>query len=168
MVVVAILAVTAMIAVPALTRDRVDARFDSFVKKLGHDIRRAHTEAMRSKDSYQIVVDNDRYRIDSVTVAAGSTTASKVADRIAPSGVRITGVLNTTAIPGISYTAPTGPMGSPVALRLESTGGLNVETSPYTFTPSSATVFLKTITGGYKARVVIYQATTQTQVYQGW
>ncbi len=168
MIVVVILALTAMIAVPSFTRDRVESRFRGFVKILAHDLRRSHSAALGSKDSYQLVIDNNKYRIDSVTIASGSTTATMVSERQAPNGVVMTGVLATTAIPGVPYSAPSGPIGSPVALRLESTGGLAMETTPYTFTPTSATVFLKTTTGSVKARVVIYQATCQTQVYEGW
>ena len=68
---------------------------------------------------------------------------------------------------GPSYTPPSS-MGTSVTLRMEATGGLAVETAPSSYAASSATIFFKTTHGGYKGRVVIFQATCQTQIYDGW
>lgn len=168
MIVVAILAITATIAVPALTRDRISSRFNNFVHKLASDLNVAKTSALGSKDSYQLIMESDGYTIFTVTIAAGSETTSRASDKRQAAGVEISGILANTAVPGVSYSPPSGPLGSPVALRLQSTGGLMLETAPKTFTPSSASIFLKSATGGYKARVVIYQATSHVKVYKGW
>ena len=168
MVAIAILAITAMIAVPALVRDRVDARFKSFVRTMAHDLRRAHSAALSSKDSYQLVFTSGRYRIDSVATGSSGSVATKVSERQNPSGVVTADVLFITAMPGSSYAVPSGTMSNEKVLRLESTGSVTTETAPNTYTPTSATIFLKTTTGGYKSRVVIFSATCQTQVYEGW
>ena len=168
MVAIAILAVTAMIAVPALNRDNIEARFNSFVRTLSHDLRRAHTAALSSKDSYQLVFSKDRYRIESVTTSSSGTTASLVSLRENPSGVVTNDVLFLTAVPGGSYSAPGSIMGGTKVIRLESTGGVTAETAPNTFTATGASIFLSTTHGGYQSRVVIYQATCQTQIHEGW
>lgn len=168
MVAIAVLAITAMIAVPALNRDRIDARFRSFVKTMSHDLRRAHSAALSSRDSYQLVFSKDRYRIDSVTTSSSGTVATKVSERINPDGVITADVLLVSAMPGNSYSPPSGIMSGSKVLRLEATGGMTSETAPSTFTPTSASIFIKTATGGYKSRVVIFQATCQTQIYEGW
>ena len=168
MVAIAILAITAAIAVPALNRDRTHAHFTAFVRTMSHDLRRAHTAALSSRDSYQLVFSKDRYRIDSVTTSSSGTVATKVSERQNPHGVLTADVLLVSAMPGNSYTKPSGIMGGSKVIRLESTGGVTSETGPNTFTPTSATIFIKTTTGGYSSRVVVFQATCQTQVYEGW
>ncbi len=168
MVAIAILAITAMIAVPALNRDNIDARFKAFVRTLAHDIRRAHTAALSSKDSYQLVFSKNRYRIESVTTSSSGTTATLVSLRENPSGVTTNDVLLITAVPGSSYSPPSGIMSGTKVIRLEATGGVTSETAPNTFTATSASIFLSTTHGGYQKRIVLYQATCQTQIHEGW
>lgn len=167
MVVVTILALTAMIAVPALTRDRIEARFNGYLRTFAHDVRRAHMEAISTKDHYQFTVSSGGYSVSSVVVSSGSVTPSLLLTRAVPEGVTITGVLQTTALPGGSYSPPSSMSGQ-VTFRLEATGGLSVEKSSTSFVPSSISVFFKSTQGGYKGRVVIYQTTCQTQVYDRW
>ena len=167
MVVVSIIALMALLAVPALTKDRVDARFYKFVRSFVFDVRRGHMEAISSRDHRQFVVARDRYSISAIIGAKGAETPSLLTTRLAPPGVEIAGVAPQTAMPGTSYPAPTMP--SSPRFRVLSTGGTQADVSATgTFTDSSFTVFFRTTDGAYKARVVIFQATCHTTMYKSW
>lgn len=170
MVVVTILAIVLILAVPAFTRDRLDAEFAKFVRTFAHDVRRAHQAALSSRDHRQILMSRDRYQIRSVTAATGGGIPTLELTRTAPPDVVISGVTAQTAEPGMSYTTPSGAMSGQRELRLEATGGLSVETSAGSgsFASSSATIFFQTLRGGYRARIVIYQATCHAKLYDQW
>lgn len=164
MVVVAIITIMAMLAVPALTKDRQDTRFYSFVKSFAFDVRRAHMEAISSKDHRQFAVDKDRYSISAVT--GGTTTLSLLANRLAPPDVQIAGIMPISTLPGTSYPAPTG-IGFAQKFRTLSTGGVQMEAGS-SWDDKSVTVFFKTTDNAWKARVVIFQATCHSTMYKSW
>jgi prepilin-type N-terminal cleavage/methylation domain-containing protein len=164
MVAVAVLAVLAAVAIPAFTRDNEEPRFRSYVRRLGADIKRSHMEAISTRDDRRITFGSDRYQVDAVVESGGSQTISFVVRRMAPPDVVVAGVKGVTALKsGAASGLSTDPM-----LRLRATGGLALEGSSGGLTESSATVFLKTKDGRYKARVIVYQATCQVRTLEGW
>jgi prepilin-type N-terminal cleavage/methylation domain-containing protein len=165
MVVVLILGLVAAIAVPALTKDRLDDALYSFTMKFAHDIRRAHMEAISSKDDLQIYLGRDNYRMFVLDVSTGTPT--EVSRRQAPNDVIIAGVLGTTAVPGTSYTPP-GVDPATRIIKMLATGGMQLGDTSNNFNTSAVTVFLKTLRSNYKSRVVVYPATTQARMYKGW
>jgi len=172
MVVAVILAILALIAVPAFTKNRLDDDLRAFAVKFAHDVRRAHAEAISSRDNFQITpgAGGTFYTIEQVERTNNVPTT--IARRPAPNDVVIAGILSTTALPGGTYTAPGTPPGRQ-ALLLLATGGLQVGnlTSGNRLTglnDSSATVFFKTLRGNFRARVVVYQATCQARYYDSW
>ena len=105
MVVVAIVALLALVAVPALTKDRQDARFFKFVRGFAFDVRRAHMEAISSKDHRQFAVRGDRYSISAATKVPKVSTRvlSLLANRLAPPDVQIAGIMPMSSLPNTSY-----------------------------------------------------------------
>ena len=168
MVVVAIITLMAMLAVPALTRDRQDARFFKFVRTFAFDVRRAHMEAISSKDHRQFTVTKDRYSISAATAVPKSSTRvlSLLANRLAPPDVVVAGIMPISTLPGKSYPAPSG-VGFAQKFRTLSTGGVQMEVGS-SFEDKSVTVFFKTVDNAWKARVVIFQATCHTTMYKSW
>lgn len=168
MVVVAIIALMAMLAVPALTKDRQDARFYKFVSTFAFDVRRAHMEAISTKDHRQFTVSKDRYSISAATKVPKTSkyTLTLLANRLAPSDVVIAGIMPISTMPGTSYPTPSG-LGFAQNFRLQSTGGVQMEVAS-NYEDKSVTVFFKTTDNAWKARVVIFQATTHTKMYKSW
>ena len=164
MVVVAIITLMAMLAVPALTKDRQDARFFKFVRTFAFDVRRAHMEAISSKDHRQFTVTKDRYAISAVT--GGTKLLTLLASRMAPPDVEIAGIIPDSSLPGTSYPVPSG-VGAAQNFRTLSTGGVQMEVGS-NFADKSVTVFFRTNDSAWKARVVIFQATCHTTIYKNW
>lgn len=166
MATVAILALLAVVSIPALTRDTLESDFKSFTRKFTHDIRKAHAQAISTRDDITLVLRPEEYNIEAVEPA--TQTPAGLARRQVPHDVRIVGIVRNTILPGDSPGSPDFTTGD--TLRLSSSGGLQVGsgTGQSNFSPSSVTVFFQTLTGGYRARVVIYQATCQARLYDGW
>jgi len=167
MATVAILALLAVVSIPALTRDTLESDFKSFTRKFTHDIRKAHAQAISTRDDITLVLQPEEYNIEAVEPA--TQTPAGLARRQVPHDVRIVGIVRNTILPGYSPGSPDLTSYGDT-LRLSSSGGLQVGsgTGQSNFSPSSVTVFFQTLTGGYRARVVIYQATCQARLYDGW
>lgn len=161
MVVVAIVAVIAMVAIPALLRDRTDTVFYRFARSLTHDVRRAHMEAITSKEHRQFSIVENRYTISSVS----GKTLALLATRDVPPEVEIAGVMYQSTPPGKVY-SPSSLSGAEF-IRMLSTGGVQVKKGG-SMTDSSVTVFLKSADGLHKARVEIYQATAHTKMHKSF
>ena len=166
MVVVAILGALAMVAVPAFTRDRSDMELYNYARKFAFDVTRGHMLAITNKEDVRLVLTSKGYTIDIIVKSSGSQTPSRIASRPAPSNVVISGIQAVTATPGSSYTVPTGTLSGNKEIRLLNTGGMKVDLGGG-LSQSSVTVFFRTKVGGYKARVVIYQATCHARMYEG-
>jgi prepilin-type N-terminal cleavage/methylation domain-containing protein len=169
MVVVIILGTLAALAFPSFRRDSLEANFWGYVNRFARDVQRSHTEAISSKEDRSLLLLSDRYTISAVIVSSGSSTKSLLYSRQAPSLVVSTGYLAMAAVPwGTSYSAPTAFSGAP-ELRFRSTGSLaTAATNGATPADSAATVFFKTTDSKLKARVVVFQATSLTKIYEGW
>lgn len=165
MVVVLILGLVAVIAVPAFTKDRLDDALYGYTVKFAHDIRRAHMEAISSKDDIQIYLGRDNYRM--YVLDAATSTPTEVSRRQAPTDIIIAGVLGTTAVPGTSYTPP-GEDPTTRVIKMLATGGIELGDTSNNFNTSAVTVFLKSLRGDFKSRVVVYPATTHARMYKGW
>ncbi len=165
--VVAILALLALIAIPAFTKDRLDSDLKGYVRKFSVDVRKAHSQALSNKEDMALVLKREGYSIQSIVNS--TNTAAVVADRPAPPEVIIAGLITTTAEPEDTYTAP-GTLDDASIIRLGTTGGLELckVGELDACTSSSVTVFFKTLVGDHKSRVVIYQATSQARMVDGW
>jgi prepilin-type N-terminal cleavage/methylation domain-containing protein len=168
MVGVIILSVLAAIALPAFTRDSLESRFWGYVNRFARDVQRCHTEAISSKEDRSLVLTAaDRYTINSIVVTSSGSTAALLNQRQAPGDVVSTGFLALAAVPwNTSYSSQPSFVASK-ELRFKATGSVATDASG-TLTDSAATVFFKTTNDRIKARVVIFQATSLTKIYEGW
>jgi prepilin-type N-terminal cleavage/methylation domain-containing protein len=164
MAVVAILAIIAAIAIPSLTRDDIEARFNKFVKTFLGDVQRAHMGAIASKEDWLIRLNGTSYELQRMP---GPTSLEK---RPAPASVFIATADSFNAAPWASYTVPTAstPIGTPVTLRFRALGWMEVDDGSGTFLQQAASVFFRDKNGNYKARVVVFSATSAAQRFEGW
>jgi prepilin-type N-terminal cleavage/methylation domain-containing protein len=164
MAVVAILAIIAAIAIPSLTRDDIEARFNKFVKTFLGDVQRAHMGAISSKEDWLIKLTSSSYEIQRMP---GPTSLEK---RPAPASVLIwKGTNESSASWNTGYTVPGAtPDSGTVTLKFRALGWMEVDDGSGTFLQQAATVFFGDKNGNYKARVVVFSATSAAQRFEGW
>jgi prepilin-type N-terminal cleavage/methylation domain-containing protein len=163
LVVVVILALLAAIAVPALTKDDEGERFNKFVTKFMRDLQRMRYEAISTKEDRSLVIGATSYSLN--IVVSGTLTVQD--QRQAPTDVMVADVVEVSAMPGQSYSAPSGTMGGTVEIRFIGTGGMMVD-SGSGLASNTATVFFRTRSNVHKSRIVVFPATSYAALYQDW
>lgn len=178
MVVVAIVAIVAAIAVPLLTADHSEADLNKFVEKFVQDVRRAHIEAISSREERALQITNSngqsQWNLTQVSPGAPTDTHTLLSRNILPSNVVIVAVSSINALPieGNTYSAPT--VTAPVAamtgdaeIRFRCTGEADSNiTTATTFEPT--TVFFSTDSGRFRARVVISPQNSFVKYFPSW
>jgi prepilin-type N-terminal cleavage/methylation domain-containing protein len=170
MVVVAILAITLAIAVPALTRERVGERYEKYVGLFLRDLQRAHVEAISGREDRRLVVGGTFYQLE---IIDANHVTTFLARREAPTGVWVAQVSALSDTPWSPQTDPStnAAWGNSAELRFLATGSFALEI-PVQTTPdpkaSPATVYFGCSDTGFKDRVVLYPATAFTKRFAGW
>jgi len=169
MAVVAILAITIAIAVPALTRDRVEDRYQKYVDTFLRDIQRAHMEAIGGRESRRLAVYGTYYQLE---IIDSNNVTTFLARREAPAGVWVAQVSKVSDTPWSPQTDPTNSAwGGSAELRFLATGAFEVDIpvkSTPTPTSDPATVYFGCSDANYKDRVVNYPATAFAKRHPGW
>lgn len=163
LVVVVILALLAAVAVPALTKDDEEERFNKFVTKFMRDLQRMRYEAISTKEHRALVIGANSYTLNVVV----SGTLSTQVQRQAPTDVWVEDVRVVSAMPGQSYTPPTGTMSGTVEVRFYGTGGMMVDAGSG-LVPQTVTIFFRTRSKLHKSRIVVFPATSYAALYQDW
>lgn len=176
MVVVVILGITAMIAVPALTRDTSESEFKRFVRELAQDMQRARYEAISTREDRSLVFQQSPNQYTLNGVIPGENTLAVLKTRLSPPRVEIYEVYDSAAEAGTSYSAPTGdPANFPAEIRFTGINVVHTEKGALIAAGSalgadgkSATVFIRTTDDKHKARIVIYRMTGYSRTYYRW
>ena len=166
LVVVVILALLAAIAVPALTRDNEEARFNKYVTTFMRDIQRVRYEAISTKEDRALVIGATSYQLIMYTGAPPGVPFMQEL-REAPVDVTVADVLAVNAMPGMTYTPPSGTMGGTKLVRFNGTGNMQVNVGSG-LQNLTASIFFKSGSGLYKKRVVIFPATAYADLYDKW
>lgn len=173
MVVVVILAGLAVLAVPALTKDNLEAQLDKYVSQFVQDVQRSHMEAISSKEDRSILIWGKRHQLGSVN----NNNFFLLAQREAPNEVMITDVKNIAAVPwNTSYSASavnssiySSTNGKEIRFRGLGDMALGTGEGPGgTLASTSVSVFFRTVDGNFKSRIIIYPATSFAKIYKGW
>lgn len=164
--VVVIIALLAAVAVPALTRDDEDARFEKMVKQFVSDVRRAHMRALSTREAQSLMVQFDGYTLDTVI----GSTHTTVETREAPTAIWIADITAQSAMPGTSYTKPAlgAQLSGTVEIRFLGTGQVLNDVGGGQPVQQATSVFFQSSTGKERARVVIFPTTAYAERYEGW
>lgn len=167
LIVVTIIAVLAAIAVPALTKDDIEARYKKLVNLFLRDIQRAHMEAIASRTDRRIVVNGTSWTLQAVD---NSGTTTFLAQRQVPPDTWIAEVTNLGDTPWNAQSDPTNAAwGSSAELRFRGTGSFELAIpAGGTRNPTQATVYFGSKGKRYTSRTVIFPATAFAKLYEGW
>jgi prepilin-type N-terminal cleavage/methylation domain-containing protein len=171
LIVITIIAILAAVAVPALTRDDIEARYKKLVNLFLRDIQRAHMEAIASRTDRRIVVNGTSWTLEAID-RSGTTTF--LAQRQVPVDTWIASVAKVSHTPWASP-APSAPTnaawGSSAELRFHGIGTFEVAIPPTTggtLSATPATVYFGSGGKRYTSRVVLFPATSYAKLYEGW
>ena len=167
MVVVVILALLAAIAVPMLTRDDEQERFEKFVSTFMRDLQKQRFTAISTREDRLLEISGNAYQL--MTMVKGVPIAT-MEQREAPVSCFVAGVNlgNPSGMPGNSYSVPSvAPMSGSQRVGFQGTGGAQVY-SGTSWQSLPATIFFGTTSGTHKKRIVIFPATAYAALYQDW
>ncbi len=165
MVVVVILALLAAIAVPMLTKDDEQERFNQFVSTFMRDLQKQRFTAISTKEDRLLEIRGNDYQL--MTLVNG--VAAPMEQREAPVDCFVAGVNlgNPSGMPGNGYSVPAvTPMSGSQRVGFQGTGGAQVFSGTWQSLP--ATIFFGTRSGTHKKRIVIFPATAYAALYQDW
>lgn len=165
MVVVVILALLAAIAVPALTKDDEEERFEQFVSTFMRDLQRQRYAAISSKEDRALAISGSSYQL--VTLVNGVYTDMEV--REAKVDCFVADVTAISAMPGNSYSTPSlTPLGGTRYVVFQGQGGSQLDLTGSDPLSQPATIFFGTRSGNHKKRIVVFPATSYAALYQDW
>ena len=159
------------IALPAMTKDDIEARYKKLVNLFLRDIQRAHMEAIASRTDRRIVVSGTSWTLEAID-RSGTTTF--LAQRQVPVDTWIASVAKVGHTPWLA-SPPSAPAnaawGSSAELRFRGIGTFEVAIPPTTggtLGTSQATVYFGSRGKRYTSRVVLFPATSFAKLYEGW
>ena len=164
--VVTILAILIAVAVPALTRERLEDKYEGYVNAFLQDVQRAHMEAISSREDRRIIVGGTYYQLE---VISSTSTTTFLSRREAPSiDVWVASVINQSDTPWSPLVDPTNAAwGNTAELRFEGTGAFLVKTGA-DLEKKAATIYFGCTDTSHRDRVVIFPATSYAKRHAGW
>jgi prepilin-type N-terminal cleavage/methylation domain-containing protein len=168
LVVVAIVAILGSVAIVSFGRQDTDRRFQEAAQKLAQEVYAARMTAASARDDRVLLfpAGGTKYLVHTALAGASQLALEKTYEL--PTDITIAGVDLKTDIPGdATEDAPVLPAvvrfsgTSPVRASKGSSDGYPPNENP-------ATIYLKSGTGGYKGKIVIYRTTGYARYYDGW
>jgi prepilin-type N-terminal cleavage/methylation domain-containing protein len=171
MVVVAIVALLAAVAVPALSRDDSAQQIARYSSQFARDVQRARAEAISSREDRALLIEGTNYRYG-IPIPPAGTSISELARRQAPVKVVVTDVQAIESTPWNTGYNPggvaTATLSTTRRIRFLATGGIQIDVPGPGYVESPASVFFRSTNGEYTARVTIFRTTGFFKLYDKW
>lgn len=175
MVVVAILGALAALAVPALSKADYEGKVKNWARRIAQDVQRSRYEASAMREDRLLKLTSNRtYELQSQVPGTG--TQALIKRVVLPIEVKFRGIAKCLALNNLPTAAGGGNAGALCAvpgtygnghLKFSAIRDLLVDVSA-SETSNSATLFIESDNGQFKARILVYRTTGNVRYYEGW